>query len=142
MDRAALDVAIDLKMTYGGAVPGGRRAEDGPISRRYAFLEELATESYALRTERNVRDGDATLIFFIARLKGGTAYTAACARMHDKPCLLIDLHDQPDEEIIQLAKEWLTSTRPGILNVAGPRESQAPGIYERVYRLLHRILQP
>ena len=142
VDRAALDAAMALNLSYGGAVPKGRKAEDGPIHRKYAFLRELPTERYDVRTERNVCDGDATLILTIGKPKGGTAYTAACARMQGKPHLLVDLGEKTDEEIVERVKDWLAQTRPTILNVAGPRASQAPGIYDRAYRLLHRILQP
>ena len=31
VDRAALDVAIDVDLAYGGSIPRGRKAEDGPM---------------------------------------------------------------------------------------------------------------
>jgi hypothetical protein len=39
VDRAALDLALDLGMQCGGWVPVGRVAEDGPISDRYLLHE-------------------------------------------------------------------------------------------------------
>jgi len=35
VDRAALDIAIELKITHGGWRPDERRAEDGIISMEY-----------------------------------------------------------------------------------------------------------
>lgn len=142
VDRAALDAALTLKLPCGGAVPKGRKAEDGRIDRKYAFLKELDTDRYAVRTERNVSDADATLILTVGKPKGGTAYTVACARMQGKPHLLVDMGEKNDDEVIRLVKDWLIRIRPSTLNVAGPRESQSPGIYDRAYRLLHSILQP
>ena len=43
-DRAGLDAAIAMGFDYGGAVPKGRRAEDGHISYKYSNLEELLSE--------------------------------------------------------------------------------------------------
>jgi hypothetical protein len=60
-DRAALDVAIILKIPHGGWVPKGRLAEDGPIHTRYN-LKDMPTDSYEARTEQNVIDSDGTLI--------------------------------------------------------------------------------
>ena len=52
-DRAALDFAIKNKIPYGGWVPKGRIAEDGPIAEKYD-LKEMPTDSYHARTEQNV----------------------------------------------------------------------------------------
>jgi hypothetical protein len=56
VDRAALDAAIACGLDYGGAIPHGRLAEDGPIDLRYAQLTELKSDDYAVRTRLNVRD--------------------------------------------------------------------------------------
>ena len=39
MDRAALDVALELKIPCGGWCPCGRRAEDGVIPAAYPLVE-------------------------------------------------------------------------------------------------------
>ena len=44
--------------------PKGRTAEDGPIDARYR-LEETPGTAYIQRTEWNVRDNDATVIFTV-----------------------------------------------------------------------------
>jgi len=46
----------------GGWRPKGRKAEDGPIDPKYP-LKETPTASYIQRTEWNVRDSDATVLF-------------------------------------------------------------------------------
>jgi hypothetical protein len=127
VDRAALDAAIELGIAHGGWCPLGRRAEDGAIPQRYR-LEEIGSADYAVRTERNVIDSDATLILCRGRLSSGTDLTRQFARQHGKPCLVVDLDRPPSSEEI---RSWLAGKRPEVLNVAGPRESQNPGIWSR-----------
>lgn len=136
MDRAALDAAIKLGMEYGGSVPRGRKAEDGPIDKGYSKLVELKGESYRARTEKNAADADATVVFTIDTPTEGTAYTVDCLKKHGKPYLLVDLKTADDREVVEAIDCWLRQTTPEILNIAGPRESKAPGIYERVYHIL------
>ena len=71
VDRAALDAALELGIAHGGWCPRGRLAEDGPIADRYG-LRETASSDYAVRTEQNVVDSDATLILHRGPLTGGT----------------------------------------------------------------------
>lgn len=61
-DRAALDWALAHGVPCGGWCPKGRKAEDGPIDLKYP-LKETPSSSYIQRTEWNVRDSDATVVF-------------------------------------------------------------------------------
>ena len=63
VDRAALDVAINLGLDYGGFCPKGRLAEDGVIPKKYN-LTELSSIKYAVRTLENVKLADASLVIF------------------------------------------------------------------------------
>jgi predicted Rossmann-fold nucleotide-binding protein len=63
-DRAALDFAIEHGIPHGGWCPRGRIAEDGPIPLCYS-LRETPSRRYAQRTEWNVRDSHATVVFTI-----------------------------------------------------------------------------
>ncbi len=138
VDRAALDVALDLGLACGGWAPLGRRAEDGRIPARYP-LRETATAAYPQRTRLNVRDADATLILTRGEPAGGTAFTIACAQTLGRPCMLIDL-GRPDPQQAARVRDWLSHQRVRVLNVAGPRESSAPGIAEEAAAFLRRIL--
>ena len=136
-DRAALDWAIARGISHGGWCPRGRRAEDGVIAPRYA-LEETPLVDYAQRTLWNVRDSDATLIVSrAAALSGGSAYTARCAEELGKPWL----HAHPGADDIETIRAFLAQHRVRTLNVAGPRASGEPGIYEYVFALLERLAQ-
>ena len=84
-----------------------------------------------------MRDADATLIFCWGEPQGGTLLTLECARAASRPHLLVDLAAAPDSAPV---RAWLRETAPHTLNVAGPRESEAPGIGDAVRRLLGAVL--
>jgi hypothetical protein len=136
VDRAALDAAARLGIPTGGWCPKGRRAEDGSIPSRHP-LAETPSADYAQRTDWNVRDSDGTLVLAVGTLRGGTAFTAERARERGRPTLVLDLGGEPDPA--RLA-EFVRKHEVRTLNVAGPRESQSPGIYERALRFLLEAL--
>jgi hypothetical protein len=135
-----LDVAIDLGMDYGGSIPKGRRTEDGVLPERYNKVIELKTKSYPARTEKNVFDADATLIYTYNRIGAGSALTIKLAQKHHKSYLHINLGKKSDKEAVSTITEWLGKVRPTVLNVAGLRESTCVSIYERVYNILRIVL--
>lgn len=136
VDRGALEAACSLGIPHGGWCPRGRFAEDGRIPHQYQLQETDSTE-YLVRTEKNVIDSDATLIFCRGRLSGGTLMTYRLAGEHDRPCMVVDLNEPLDSRDIL---QWLEDHRIAILNVAGPRESQNPGIKEQTIMALKEIL--
>lgn len=138
VDRAALDVAMDLGLRCGGWCPAGRAAEDGPIPADYPLVE-TASDDPAERTDLNVRDSDGTLIITTGKLAGGTALTEHCAIGRGKPFLVTD---PADREAASGVREWLEANGIEVLNVAGPRESEAPGIYGLALALLTNALGP
>lgn len=138
VDRAALDAAIALGLPHGGWCPAGRRAEDGPISRKY-LLRETRSPKYGVRTRRNVRDSDGTLILHRGELSGGTELTRRIAIELNRPLLIIDL-DAPPE--LELVRRWIEEQEIRVLNVAGPRESSSPGIGQSAFSFLSGLLSP
>lgn len=136
VDRAALDAAVALGIAQGGWVPRNRRAEDGRVPDRYP-LRETASEAYDVRTRLNVRDSDATLVISRGRPTGGTALTLAIARSLGRPHQLLDLLDSVDADGL---RAWLAREQVRILNVAGPRESSHPGIYDEAFAVLTALL--
>jgi hypothetical protein len=136
VDRAALDAAIALGIPLGGWVPRNRRAEDGRVPDRYP-VRETASDAYDVRTRLNVRDSDATLVLARGRLTGGTALTLAIARSLGRPYLILDLAGVVDPEDV---RAWLAREHVRILNIAGPRESSHPGIYDEALAVLTSLL--
>jgi predicted Rossmann fold nucleotide-binding protein DprA/Smf involved in DNA uptake len=138
VDRAALDVARELGLRCGGWCPSGRRAEDGAIPARYP-LRETPSTAYPERTEWNVRDSDGTLILHRGPLRGGSALTRRLARRLGRPALAVDLSAGP---IRQSVRDWIARERIATLNVAGPRESEHPGIHDQAAAFLREALAP
>jgi hypothetical protein len=139
-DRAGLDAALTLGLDYGGAVPRGRKAEDGMLPAKYGRMVELSDAGYPARTRKNVRDADATLIFTLGKVDRGTSLTLSLAERLGKPCLHIDLLHTTEQEATGMARTWLEKFRPQVLNIAGSRESTSGGIHDRVYSLLMKVL--
>jgi hypothetical protein len=135
VDRAALDVALELGLPCGGWCPRGRRAEDGPIDPRYP-LEETPWDGYPQRTEWNVRDSDGTLVLTREEADRGTALTIELAERSHKPCLVLDLNDQPNPALV---RDWAEQYGVRVLNVAGPRESSRPGIHAEAVSFLRAV---
>lgn len=135
VDRGALDAALDHGLACGGWCPKGRRAEDGVIPTRYP-LTECDSRSYKARTKRNVRDSDATLILTDGEPpSGGTLATIRFAEALGKPHLVTAWDADPREVAC-----WLARTRCRTLNVAGPRESKAPGAQGHTRRFVAALL--
>lgn len=124
-DRGGLDAALTLGISHGGWCPKGRKAEDGVIPSHYQ-LTETASASYLKRTEWNVRDSDATLIFTdTIPLTGGTKRTLDFVLKYERSHLVVAMN-QPNA--VEELRQWFATFRPAVLNVAGPRESKVPGI--------------
>lgn len=118
VDRAALDIAIEIGIVHGGWCPYERKAEDGVIPAKYNLreapkptLEEsvYADAIYKKRTELNARDSDGTLIIVKDAPIGGTFYTIEMVEKHKKPYLIFNLVD--DHEIKDIAN-WIIKNSP------------------------------
>jgi Circularly permutated YpsA SLOG family len=149
VDRAALDVAIERGMSWGGWCPKGGWAEDFPdapgLLPKYPNLRETPLPHPLQRTEWNVRDSNATLI--ITDTDGvsvsiGTMRALQWANQHGKPLLVIDANDP---EAPARATAWVRTQRkrfgPDLtLGIGGPRESEAPGVYTHARMLIAAML--
>lgn len=153
-DRGGLDAAIHCGLPHGGWCPKGRKAEDGVIPVEYQ-LKEMASPEYLPRTKANVVDSDATIIFTYGPPSGGSLKTITYAHhlknpyhdvdlsriSHKKAIIEIMMWLAGDEELNDY-DEYVTCPPPleCILNVAGSRESHAPGIQDAVFRLMADVL--
>lgn len=137
-DRAALDAAIEVPVPIGGSCPAGRKAEDGEIPDYYG-LEEISG-GYRQRTRKNVEDSDGTAIFYNAFLSGGTELTLKfCIRLN-KPYKLIDISLIDSEKAATALVEFANKLQVETLNVAGPRASSHPGMYDYVKQTIFKTL--
>jgi hypothetical protein len=134
-DRAGLDWAISIGICHGGWCTRGRKTEDGVLPDVY-LLQETPGTGYLQRTEWNVRDSDATLIFTLDdKLDGGSKRTAAFADSLGKPWL----HVRPGVHPKYVAR-FLQKHGVMVLNIAGKRASRAPGIGSLVQEVLSQAV--
>ena len=134
-DQAALDAAIKWQIPHGGWIPKGRKTERGPLPNKYQ-LKELPADHYPKYNDQNVLDSDGTLILSHGKLTGGSAYTSQMAEKHGRPRLHLDLNKVNKFNAAQAIRRWTKRHDIGILNVAGPRSSKAPYIYQAVMKIL------
>lgn len=133
-DRGGWDAAIYCEIPIGGWVPLLRIAEDGTIPAKYSGVQQTPSEDYLVRTEANVVDSDATVVFCNGLPTGGSKRTLAYANKHHRLHLAVDLNLSRKEVVAEVVK-WLKTECPtgnGTLNVAGSRESKASGIQQTV----------
>ncbi len=138
-DRAALDWAIKRGIPHGGWCPKGRRCEDGVIDQRYCLVE-TPSDDYSQRTEWNVRDSDATAVFSIRKeLRGGSLLTVELAYQYNKPVIHLCQEDEQTNHAQKL-RSFIEKFGISVLNVAGPRASGEPDVYQFVLGVLDQAL--
>jgi hypothetical protein len=134
-DTGALLAARQLDIETGGFAPRGWLTENGPQEeslRRFGLIES-GEPGYPPRTRANVVHSDGTLLVGDDQI-GGTRLTDEIATELKKPVFRIPF-EVPDETNTGIAsleefRCWLGRHRIEVLNVAGNRESETPGIAE------------
>lgn len=134
-DQGALDTAIRLGIEHGGWIPKGRKTEAGPLADKYR-LQEMPSAEYQARTEKNVISAEATVIFSHGSLSGGSRLTQQLAQHHGRPWLHIDLNTQAAFDAARVINDWVKAYDIRVLNVAGPRASEDPHIYQATADIL------
>ncbi len=123
-DRAALDWACHHHIEHGGWCPKGCLAANGVLPIKYQ-LTETESAGYWQRTKLNVQDSEATLIFNLGVLDGGTLQTMRFARTMRKPCRIFQLDEAKTSTTVLEVVAWLQQGQYHRLNIAGPREGSA-----------------
>lgn len=169
-DQGGLRAGTQLGLGRRGWAPKNWSTEVGvvPSVFRLGMLEHAEYNPLA-RTQANVACSDLTLCFMQHTVTTGTVRTQACAQTLPRPCLLVDLAlDQAtlatqrgaiQRAILRLytmperrrgdRSAWATArglvgnhTQSVWVNIAGSRETLAPGIGERVKQFLVDTLDP
>lgn len=170
-DQAGVSAAKFLNYTTGGRAPKAFMTEEGPApwlaefglhaspvdslrSRTYhnvihsqgtcIFTPEVLTcetremkREYARRKKElaGTRVNNPKSIFDMYGLEGGSRYTAELTVAHRKHLII-----NPVEA--DAFRTWVFASQVQVLNVAGSRESKAPGIFDWVYKFLVEALIP
>jgi hypothetical protein len=139
VDRAALDIALKHGIDCGGWCPAGRLDEFGRIPQRYP-VRELPAGGFRERTLQNIKDSDGTVVIYSGQIRGGTEQTARLCVELGRPHELTDASKIPAEDAANLIIGFVHATKIGILNVAGPRQSEWLEGYDYASRVLDRFL--
>jgi Circularly permutated YpsA SLOG family len=139
VDRAALDVALRHGFECGGWCPAGRLDEFGKIPDQYP-VQELQGGGFTERTLQNVKDSDGTVVIYPGELRGGTEQTIRFCADLKRPHQLIDATKLSPERASALIADFVCENKIGIINVAGPRQSEWPEGYNYASRALEAFL--
>ena len=60
--------------------------------------------------------------------------------LHDRPCLHIDLGTLNTLQAVKIVRSWIVRHGIEILNIAGPRASENPEIYDMTAKTLKAVL--
>lgn len=145
VDQAGLLVASEAGLEIGGWCPkGGEDENQMDIRKRHPSLVEATTSNPDERTRLNVRDSDGTLIIVPGwplpeKIKDGTRLTIEEAKRLKRPYLIFNLTDKNHD--VYVIQEWIQKNSIEILNIAGPRESNCPGIYQDSCDMLRNFFE-
>ena len=140
VDRAALDVALSHGIECGGWCPAGRLDEFGKIPDRYP-VQELPSGGFTERTLQNAKDSDGTVVIYSGKLYGGTKQTVRFCVDLKRAHQLIDASKNSAEGAGNLIADFVRGNKIGILNIAGPRQSEWLEGYDYTSRVLSAFLQ-
>ncbi len=120
VDLGALLAAKKFGVETGGTAPKGfKTAHGNDAYLKTLNLVEHHSSNYQPRTEKNVVDGDGTLIIASSITSPGTALTLGFIRKHKKPHHVVHLgHCDIRVEYFRVAN-WIIENAIGVLNVAG-----------------------
>ena len=168
-DQGGLEAGKELGIETGGQCPLGWKTEKGPqeeLLSSYGLIQHWSSD-YNKRTEANIHNSDATVIFGNVNSVGSKLTYRLCQKLR-RPCLLISTEALDDasrpKNLVETfrtefnsrliseerAERWGTSNSlPDfikhnnilVLNVAGNRESKNPGIQEKVKCFLIQALK-
>jgi hypothetical protein len=150
VDRAALDAARRWGLPSVGWCPCGGWAEDYPeppgLVAVYPCLRETPSTEPAQRTAWNVRDSHATLVLLdgtAADNSTGTELTIKLAQAANSYLWIANVVNVSETADVLAWLVGIASSRGDeglVLNVAGPRESERPGIYQAASQFLDLLV--
>ncbi len=128
VERAALDLAIQLGISHGGWVAHGRMVDDGRLASRYRLSETALTDG-PVSDEANLTMSDGLLLLSRGPLTGPATEVLAKAQARQHPYLLIDLDRHTRFQSSLLINSWLKSEQIEVLYITGPTDNEDHRIY-------------
>jgi hypothetical protein len=137
-DQGGLEAAEKAGLKRGGYIPNGFVTEDGSdpdLARRHNLIE-TSSPFYPPRTYANARWADGTIRFAKDFTSPGEVCTLNAITLYKKPWIDVNIENpRPVSEVVN----WLRENKIETLNVAGNRESTAPGIHDFVVEYLGKV---
>ena len=139
-DLGGLRAAKSSDIETGGCAAKGFKTENG-VSEEIETLYHLVDKGYDYveRTKENIRNADITLIFADNIASPGTKLTIRTCRENKKPCK-INPPAYAVEAIFTKMQKILPEDAVFVVNVAGNRESVAPGIGARAENVMRHAI--
>jgi predicted Rossmann-fold nucleotide-binding protein len=130
VDQAAWRAAKSVGLSTGGWMPRGFLTEAGP---RPGFSGDFGAKAHhspewESRTLANVNEADGTLVIHGGQPGPGTLRTIQAARERGQPVLVLDSERITASDASNQIATWIVEMGVHRLNVAGDRESVAPGL--------------
>ena len=134
-DLGGLEGAKKAKLETGGMAPHGYRTENGPNLELHTVygLKESDRSNYNYRTQQNIKNSDGTVIFAKNVASPGTHLTITICRGEKKPYIC-----NPSVNELQ---GFCNYHNVQVLNVAGNRESVAPGIQKKACEIIWKAFK-
>ncbi len=123
-----------------GTAPRDFKTEKGlqPEALKSFGLVMHPSGNYKDRTLVNVQSSDATLVFALYPDSNGTRLTIDFCQQENKLYLVITEFDM---QSLAETKKFLEHYRPAVLNIAGNRESVAPGLAVKVADFIENLFK-
>ena len=138
-DEGGLIAGHKAGLETGGWIPKGFLTENGsnPSLSKYGLIETVSS-SYIPRTYANAKLGDGTVRFATDFTTRGEIVTLDGIKKYNKPYIDIDFNNPISiTEVVQ----WIKDNNIEVLNVAGNRESVAPGMEAFVVEYLGKVIE-
>ncbi|MGD8368554.1 MAG: putative molybdenum carrier protein [Desulfobacterales bacterium] len=136
-ERAALDVAVELGIPVGGAVPA--EAAEGLPS--LEGLTPLPGQDFQACLERNVIDSDGTLLISFGRPEGDTDLARRLALRHRRQLLHVEASASEVFPAADLIRSWIDVYRIAALHVTGIDRMNPEGLYGAAVQILALCLE-
>jgi hypothetical protein len=138
-DRAALDIAIKLRISHGGCTPKGWNTDIGALSEKYK-LKEMPTDNFSECIKQNVIDSVGTLIISYGSLTGDLDYARKMALRYKRQMLSIDLNQMDIAKGALLLNDWIHLYRIDVLHVIGPDAKMNPHVRNQTKHIIESAL--
>ncbi len=138
-ESAALDVAIRLKIPYGGYAMESSMLDSYRATRRYKLWEKEFRSSRS-KDEANLHIADATLIFTHGELNRDLWFIDDYAVSHGHPTYHVDFDESDPLQAAFHISIWADKHSPESLFVTGSKEKEDGRIYQATFDSLFSFL--